>query len=263
MNLTASVICKNELGRFLEPCIGHLLDFCDQIVILDDGSSDGTADWLYDQAEQDDRVVVQFLDRSDGFFEGHEGRKRQALIDFTLNQKPEWVLSIDADEFVANGHRLRQFCEQPQRRLVGSLVMEEIWEADIGGLRVRQDGGWRPHPIPCLWHAGLDGQRGQRLRILDRALACGREPEQVRRLASRARGTGTSVMHFGWANPSQREGRYQRYVTADGGRFHRNAHLESIMWPAEKVQLGKTPWPAGLVGYRDAILERTNAHESA
>lgn len=252
MNLVASVIVKNELGRYLEPCISHLLAFCDQVVVLDDGSSDGTADALYDHAERDDRLVVQFVDRNDGFFEGHEGRKRQALLEFTLNQKPDWVLSIDADEFIADSHQLRKFLDQP--RQVGSLVMQEIWGMNTEGLQVRQDGGWRPHPIPCLWHTSLRGPRGMPLRIADRALACGREPDGVKRMAGRARGTGTSILHFGWANPAEREGRYQRYVTADGGRFHQNAHLESIMWPDEKVQLSPMKWPARLEGYRDQIL---------
>lgn len=252
MTLVASMIVKNELGRYLSPCVEHLLDFCDQVIVLDDGSSDGTTEWLYARAEADERLSVQFLARNDGFFEGHEGRKRQALLEFTLGQKPRWVLAIDADEFVADGQQVRAFCDQP--RQVGSLQMEEIWGVTADRLRVRQDGGWRPHPVPILWSTSVTGRAGRPLRIQDRALACGREPDGVRRLAPRSRPTGTSVLHFGWANPAEREGRYQRYVTADGGRFHQNAHLESIMWPDERVTTSEVRWPAGLNMWRDEIL---------
>jgi glycosyltransferase involved in cell wall biosynthesis len=251
MKLVASLIVKNELGRYLPECIGHLREFCDLLVVTDDGSTDRTGEWLDDNT--DERMIVQHLDPADGFFAGHEGRKRQALLDLTLNELPEWVLSIDADEFVSDGTLVRAYCEGP--RQVGSLEMEEVWKANTSGLQVRMDGGWRPHPVPCLWNARLSGYRGRRLQIANRALACGREPEVVRRLFPRSRPTGASILHFGWANQSDRRPRYERYVTADGGRFHRNTHLESIMWPDSDIDLEPSPWPICLAKYRGAIVE--------
>lgn len=257
MKLIASMIVKDELSRFLPEVIGHLLDFVDQIVVLDDGSTDGTGEWLDDNAKLWDRIRVHHVDPEDGFFAGHEGRKRQQLLLHTLNEMPDYVLSIDADEFVTDGQAVRDYCEDSGRP-VGTLPMEEVWKIDKSGMQIRMDGGWRPHPVPCLWSAKLSGQRGRALKIADRALACGREPESVRRYFAKSRPTGSSILHLGWANESGRRPRYERYVEADGGQFHRNSHLESIMWSDEKVVLEPQPWPTSLKKYRDMIITQAN-----
>jgi Glycosyl transferase family 2 len=254
VNLVASLIVKNELGRYLPECVGHLRDFCDLVVVLDDGSTDRTGEWLDDNT--DERMVVRHLDPADGFFAGHEGRKRQDLLNLTLNQLPDWVLCIDADEFVTDGPAIRNYANGP--RQVGTLEMEEVWKCDQSGLQLRMDGGWRPHPVPCFWNARLSGMRGRPLRIANRALSCGREPETVRRLFHRSRPTGASILHFGWTRESERPVRYERYVTADGGRFHASAHLQSIMRPDTDVTMERRQWPTNLAKYRKVIEEQAN-----
>ncbi len=236
MNLVASVIAKNELGRYLQACVASLREFCDHIAVVDDGSTDRTGEWLDDNA--DDQLVVRHLDAEDGFFASHEGHRRQALLNFTLEQNPEWILAIDADEFVDRWDMVRHFVHGP--RPLGSLMMQEIWKADERELLIRQDGGWRQHPVPILFRVAASPVWS----IQDRALACGREPEQIRRM--KAKPTGAEILHFGWADETNRAARYQRYVEADGGRFHNRRHLDSILWPDSKVQLSARTWPAGL-----------------
>lgn len=255
MKLVASMIVKNEMQRYMPEVIGHLRDFCEHIVVLDDGSTDGTGEWLDDNST-DGVMTVHHLDPEDGFFAGHEGRKRQQLLIHTLNLLPEWVLSIDADEFVTDPAAILEYCDGP--RPVGTLEMEEIWQVENGQMMRRMDGGWRPHGVPCLWSAKLSGQRGRSLQIAQRPLACGREPEVVRRYYGKARPTGSAILHLGWANQSGRRPRYERYVEADGGQYHRNSHLESIMWTDEQVTLEPRAWPKNLIKYRPLIVEHSN-----
>lgn len=249
MSLVASLIVKNELGRYLQSNIGHLREFCDLICVMDDGSTDRTGEWLDDNA--DEQMIVKHIDPDDGFFAGHEGRRRNALLEWTLEQHPTWVLAIDADEFVTDGAAVRDFTQQP--RQVGTLDMKEVWKAQNGTYSIRMDGGWRPHSVPIMWRAA-GHPRMRRWHIADRALACGREPEIIRSMMGRARPTGSSILHFGWANEAGRDDRFQRYVTADGGKFHQGSHLASIMWPDDKVVLSAERWPIGLLPYRDEIL---------
>lgn len=239
MRLIASMLVKNELPRYLQAVIGSLRDFTDLIAVLDDGSTDNTAGWLDDNA--DDKMIVRHGE-SEGFFDGHEGRRRQALLDFTLEQEPDYVLNIDADELIADGAAVRAFCETGQQ--LGTLMMEEVWTMTPSALGIRSDGGWRPHSAPILWQVPevLD----DRWRIQDRELACGREPMAVRDLARQAQPVGTEILHFGWANPEERAGRYQRYVEADGGKFHNRRHLDSIMWEGRRVMIRERKWPRGL-----------------
>jgi hypothetical protein len=245
VNLVASLIVRNELGRYLTPCVEHLLAFCDEIRVADDASTDGTADYL-DSLE---RVHVKRHDTS--LFFTHEGRARQSLLEWTLAGKPTHVLAIDADEFVADGHRLRSVVEAAVGGQVWTLIMQEVWKANTDGLLIREDGGWREHPVPIVYAVPQRVSLRQ-WKIQPRQLACGREPMPVRAMARAALPSGTEVLHFGWANEAQRDARYQRYVAADNGRFHARQHLDSIMWPDGRVTLAQRGWPAGVD--RDRLL---------
>ncbi len=243
MKLVASLIVRNELGRYLKPCIEHLLDFCDEVCIIDDASTDGTFEWL----AKDDRVdVLQFP--SERFY-AHEGQARQALIDATMVLSPTHVLSIDADEFISDGAALRARLEAEPEQPVWQLNIEEIWTANEH-LFSREDGGWRTHGVPFLWKAPPPGVRWT---MRDRKLACGRVPTQVL-TAGRAKPVGVSLLHFGWTDPATRRARYDRYVKNDGGRFHASSHLRSIMWPPARIRLKQRPWPEGAVF--DSLRER-------
>ncbi len=236
MNLAASLIVHNERARYLEPCIEHLLTFVDQVCIVDDDSTDGTEEWL--ASLDDERIkVVKTLQT----FFIHEGRARGRLIDWTLSHEPSHVLSIDADEFVSDGDALRARLEADPDYPAWQLDIEEVWTANQH-LYTRQDGGWRTHGLACVWKAPGPGEQ---FTMMDRKLACRRVPEQV--LKQRSKPTGVSLLHFGWANPAERQQRYDRYAKHDGGRFHASAHLRSIMWPPARIKLRQRPWPEGEV----------------
>jgi hypothetical protein len=249
MKLVASVPTYNESGRYLRPFIEHLLEFCDEVRVLDDASSDGTVELLHEYPQ----VSVRSLAEREFFV--HEGRFRNRLLEWTLRAEPTHVLSIDADEFVGDGSALRRSDEL--EGLAWTLTMEEIWKADEDSLFVRVDGGWRRRSVPILWAAPPPG-RGGRMRewqVANRALACGREPIIIAQQAIRgkSRETGTSVLHFGWTCEAERRARYARYAVHDQGRFHANSHIESIMLPDDQIRMEKREWPVGLT--RDALLQ--------
>jgi len=245
MNLVASLIVKDELDRYLLPCVESLLGFCDEVRVWDDGSTDGTRDVLADL----ERVRVAGSD--DSRFFGHEGRARQAALAWTLEARPTHVLSIDADEIVGDGALLRTMVESDEREAAWSLCMAEVWKATEDELLVRQDGGWRAHTVTVVWTPGRD------TRIPDRALASGRVPMSVAR--ARARFVGCPLLHLGWAREAERVRRHERYAIHDQGNFHASAHLDSILWPDEKVTLERCPWPDGIGSrLRAQILERAS-----
>lgn len=245
MNLTASLVVRNELGRYLELCIDHLLEFCDTVVVLDDASDDGTQEWL--NVHPDPRV--HFAISPESTFFRHEGQTRQHLLNITLAQNPSHVLALDADEFVSNGAALRNLLTTDLRSQAWSLLIEEVWDAHPDSLSTREDGGWRQHPLPTLWRRVPDAP----YQILNKQLACHRIP--VEAFSSRLTTfTELSLLHFGWTDLSTREQRYDRYANHDGGRFHARAHIESIRWPEGRVKLQTRAWPAGAVF--DELRER-------
>jgi glycosyltransferase involved in cell wall biosynthesis len=84
VRLTGMVICKNEAKR-IGACLDSLA-FCDEIVAVDSGSTDGTLDVLRAKG-------VRLIERP---FAGMNDQK-----DFGRREaKGEWVLNLDADEVV-------------------------------------------------------------------------------------------------------------------------------------------------------------------
>lgn len=241
MILVAALVVRNELGRYLQPCIDHLLEFCDKIVVLDDASDDGTTEWLL--GETDKRV--QTISQREPRFDVHEGRTRQALLQYTLSVGPTHVLSIDADELVADGASLRTLIGRDTTHDVWKLHMEEVWKATPDALFIREDGGWRAHGVPVLWRAPRNAA-DPNWQIMDRKLACKRVPMHVTFDANWT-AAGISILHLGWANEGERRARYDRYMRIDGGRFHARRHLDSIMWPDARVRLRRREWPTGAV----------------
>lgn len=233
MRLIASMNTKDELGRYLGPVIARLQSFCDEIRIQDDHSEDGTFEWLQEQ----DRVVVE---RNRGYtWREHEGYLHQNLLDFTMQGKPTHILAIDADEIVMYGHALRDMLEEDDHHKSFSLVMTEVWRTDPW--LVRTDGGWRPHPVAILYKPG--DMSLPEWKIWGRKMAGGRVPRMIRneQRSGRCRNLPVDILHLGWANPAERQQRYDRYVELDDGKFHNKDHLDSIMLPDEAVSL--EPYP--------------------
>ncbi len=255
MRLVASLVVRNELGRYLKPCVESLLEFCDAIALVEDGGTDGTHGWAYSQER------VHCCATGASHFYEHEGRTRQFLLEWTLAQKPTHILAIDADEFIADGRALRAAIDHDDEQPVWTLEMDEVWKADERNLWLRRDGGWRPHNAPILY--AVPPAPGALFRIQDKALACGREPMAVREQFRHALKTGTQILHFGWANVSERRERYERYVEHDSGKFHARRHLDSIMFSDRRVGLTRRPWPAGLLSRKAALLERINRTEGS
>jgi glycosyltransferase involved in cell wall biosynthesis len=242
MKLVASLMVRNELERYLPLAVTHLLTYCDEVRVLDDGSDDGSYEWL---SARDDVKVV----RNPGptFFE-HEGRCRQNLHAWTLEGKPDYVLAIDADEFVTNPGFLREAIEAGGDVYTLSLV--EAWAVSSRGIDVRVDGLWGARRIPVLYRTPVEA-RGWR--INDRQLACGREPVEVVKNSRRAQDSGSEIIHFGWTKVSERPARAERYYVHDQGKFHQNRHLQSILWNDGRVRMRRLPWPPSLKQLEDGL----------
>jgi glycosyltransferase involved in cell wall biosynthesis len=142
MNLSAVILTKNEEGNIKE-CVG-CLDFCDEVVIIDDNSSDKTTDLAKKLGA---KVYKRKL-----------GDNFAAQRNFGLSKtKGKWVLFIDADERVTEDLRneIVQITNDPLVNYLGFYLkrVDYIWgkklkhgeTANIKLLRLarRKVGKWR------------------------------------------------------------------------------------------------------------------------
>ena len=263
VNLVAGMVVRNELGRYLRWSLPALLEYADHVVILDDHSDDGTFEWL-DGLEMHGRVRVVRSDLPPMF--ENEGAVRQHLHALTLALEPTHVIAVDADEFIGDGHVIRDrlndhLVSRDRLRLhAWTCAMEEIWDVTSQELACRCDGSWRPHDVPVLYSVPDGMKTPGRWMWSDRALASGRVPQEVSSLALRrgAAPTGTEILHFGWADQRERQQRAARYAALDGGRFHANTHLQSILWPESRQSRGEREWPPALLPYRAQLVRHVN-----
>lgn len=235
MILAAALVVRNELDRYLPLVVEHLRGFCDQITVLDDGSTDGTLQWLHAQI---DGQLSAGGNPSESFNE-HEGHVRQRLLEMTLARQPTHVLAIDADEFIADGQWLRQQIETNPEIPAWTVTMTEVWEVTPTAIRTRRDGAWGPYDRIHVWR--VPEVVTHSWRIAELKLACPAVP--IAALRARARKSGVAIYHFGWADPATRQQRFDRYMAIDGGRHHARSHLLSIMAPPSQIVLQAVPWP--------------------
>jgi glycosyltransferase involved in cell wall biosynthesis len=90
MKLTAGMRVKNgEL--WAEECLASLSEFVDQIVILDDGSTDHTPDICRGFPK-----VTHLIRWEKSFFQ--EGLDRNVVLALAKDTEPDWILFLDIDE---------------------------------------------------------------------------------------------------------------------------------------------------------------------
>ena len=126
--ISAIVICRNEQDNIAE-CLGTLA-FCDEIIVVDSGSSDATS-----EIAEGLGAKVHVATDWQGF-----GIQKQRALDLATS---DWVLSVDADERIPD--QLRHEIESAVRdsRFSGFLVNRLSW---FLGQPMRH-GGWYPDRI--------------------------------------------------------------------------------------------------------------------
>jgi glycosyltransferase involved in cell wall biosynthesis len=151
VRMLALLQARNEM-RYLPRYVANVAPQLDGIVALDDGSRDGSAEYL-----EDCDSVLEVLRRPPDRPAWDEQGNLRALVEAARQHEAEWLLALDADERLEREFRVR--AERVIRRggLLGftayGVRLRELWEAPD---RFRADGIWGDKVVARLFQARAD-----------------------------------------------------------------------------------------------------------
>ena len=145
--LVAAACVKNEVD-IVEPFVRHTLAFVDRLIVLDNGSQDGTRAVL--AALQAERLALEVIDDS-SLGKYHADRSTRLMREAAGHHGADWVVMLDADEFLASAGVLPPQGADPTRPLAlpwRTYVPDD--GDDAAELNPARRLGWRlveePHP---------------------------------------------------------------------------------------------------------------------
>jgi glycosyltransferase involved in cell wall biosynthesis len=157
IRLLALLSARDEM-RFLPGLMANLAPHVDGIVALDDGSTDGSGEYLEGRPE-----VVELLRSGPGRTGWDELGNHRALLAAALRRRADWVLCIDADERVEREFRRRAeaviAAGEPLGHQAYAVRLRELWDSPD---QYRADGIWGRKAVARLFRALPDHEFDER-----------------------------------------------------------------------------------------------------
>lgn len=151
VRLLALLAVRNGM-EFLPGWFANVAPQVDGIVALDDGSTDGSADFLAERRE-----VIELLRNPPDRPAWDEMGNHRRLVETANRHGAEWALCLDADERLERDFRRRAERVIRRGRRIGSSAMalriRELWDSPD---RFRADGVWGRKTKPLLFRLRAD-----------------------------------------------------------------------------------------------------------
>lgn len=217
--LTAMMQVRNEADRFLPDLLREVSEFVDEIVIVDDASTDHTVSLCRSFPK-----VVRLLEMPTPLFHT-EWKLRRILWDATASTEPDWVLALDADEFYEDRAKqeMRSLLNQDEFDWVGYRFFD-FWG---GTTHYREDEHWNAHQRHTMTLVRYLKPYHYVYPMMDHHVP--RLPVTYQALPGYC--SEGRVKHYGWVESTDDlQKKYDRYLQADPrGQWGSLAHYQSIL----------------------------------
>jgi Glycosyl transferase family 2 len=203
VRMLALLAARDEMEQ-LPAWLRNIAPHVDGIVALDDGSRDGTGDWLSSQPE-----VLEVVRNPVGRPAWDEIANHRALVEAAGRHDADWVVCVDADERVERNFRSRAERVIARGRLLGlsayHVRLRELWDrAD----HYRVDGLWGRKSVARLFRLRTDHE------FDERPLHSQKTPRQGR-IGPYLPLADLELYHLAMLTPERREARRRKYELAD------------------------------------------------
>lgn len=202
--IVLSMTVRNEEGRYLERVLGGIGKYIDEAVIIDDASSDRTAQICEELLKDVPHRVI----RNETSLFSNEVQLRRKQWQETLKAQPGWILCLDADEVPEKEFwtHLREMVEDEQYDLYG-FRLYDMWSET----QYREDPYWNAHETSRVF---LLRYRPEYTYLWkETPQHCGRFPANLDGLARYD--SNLRIQHFGWSRLQDRKQKYERYRRLD------------------------------------------------
>lgn len=231
--LTVAAMVRNEADRFLRSALVAWNSFADDIVILDDGSTDDTAQICKDAGAY---VVDAEMDEVAW---GREALTRAKLFNLAIDRGTDYIFFLDADMVPARDPRRLMDTDAD----AVAFVLYDLWAKEDSRLYFRNDNFWQGHLSPRVWMIRRPEIPEKGWSWNDRGIHCGHLPLNLRssRIASAPLDYG--LLHYAYLTPALRAEKASQYLSVRSQlTSHEAAHAASIEDPHPQVSpLAFTP----------------------
>ncbi len=196
MKLIAILRIKDQID-VIDECLSKLSTLADEIIVLDNGSTDGTLEKYADYPK-----IASVL-KTEGY---DEGRDKIMLLNEAKKRKPDWILWIDADE-VFEDHFSRAIVEKYMQSRYNRVAfrMCNFW---LGRERCIYDGQYylyNLHPQRSMW------KNMESAYFKDQKLHNG----DIRGVLGRTYLSPYRLKHFGYIDRAKMQEKLDRYLAED------------------------------------------------